>query len=84
MEDGTEGGIMGKRTRRAFLRETALVGAAAAAMRAADGADAAAPRPGTLPAIRLGKLDVSRLILGSNPFFGFAPQGGGVGPALKA
>lgn len=30
---------------------------------------------GKLPMIRLGKLKVSRLILGSNPFFGFAHRG---------
>ncbi len=34
------------------------------------------PMAGALPAIRLGKLKVSRLILGSNPFFGFAHRGG--------
>ena len=55
-------------TRRRFMRETALIGAAAAAMRAAAGAEAGEK----MPAIKLGKLEVSRLILGSNPFFGFA------------
>lgn len=58
-------------TRRAFLRETAAIASAAAALRAAEGlADDAAP--GALPKIRLGSLEVSRLILGSNPFFGFS------------
>ena len=56
-------------TRRQFLRDTAMFAAAAAAVRAADGADAPAEK---MPTIKLGKLEVSRLILGSNPFFGFA------------
>jgi len=55
-------------TRREFLQRVAVLGAAAAAVRAAEGA----PKPGEMPKIKLGKLEVSRLILGSNPFFGFA------------
>ena len=35
---------------------------------------AAHGEPGRLPAITLGELEVSRLILGSNPFFGFSHQ----------
>jgi hypothetical protein len=58
-------------TRRTFLTETALLGAAAAAVHAAAGR-AGAARGGAMPTIRLGGLEVSRLILGSNPFFGFA------------
>ena len=34
------------------------------------------PAPTKLPTIQLGTLRVSRLILGSNPFFGFAHRGG--------
>jgi hypothetical protein len=60
-------------TRRGFLRETVVLGAAAAALRSAHGADAAAPAK--LPTIRLGNLEVTRLILGSNPFFGYAHHG---------
>jgi len=66
-------------TRREFLKETALIGAAAAAMRA-GGVNAAVAAPGKLPKVKLGTLEVSRLILGSNPFFGFAhgnPQASG-------
>ena len=63
-------------TRRRFMKDTAMLGAAAAAMKAADEAGAAAKAPGKLPTIELGKLKVSRLILGSNPFFGFAHRGG--------
>jgi aryl-alcohol dehydrogenase-like predicted oxidoreductase len=37
----------------------------------------------TLPTIRLGTLEVSRLILGSNPFFGFAHKPGDVGRTMK-
>jgi hypothetical protein len=62
-------------SRRGFLRETAMLGAAAAAMRAAEGATGAETSPGELPKIRLGSLEVSRLILGSNPFFGYAHHG---------
>jgi hypothetical protein len=51
------------RSRREFLKRTPLFGLAAASLRAG---------PGPLPAVRLGGLQVSRLILGSNPFFGFA------------
>jgi hypothetical protein len=54
------------------MKDTAMIGAAAAAMNAADATGAT----GAMPTIRLGKLKVSRLILGSNPFFGFAHRGG--------
>ena len=57
-------------SRREFLQRVAVLGAAAGVVRAAEGGDA--PRPGLMPKIKLGKLEVSRLILGSNPFFGFA------------
>jgi hypothetical protein len=59
-------------TRRDFLKETILIGTAAAALRRAEGREGAAASGSKLPAIQLGKLEVSRLILGSNPFFGFA------------
>ncbi|MEK7675753.1 MAG: hypothetical protein AAB676_07970 [Verrucomicrobiota bacterium] len=58
-------------TRREFLKETASLAMAAAALRATGGLVAGTP-PGQLPRIKLGKLEVSRLILGSNPFFGFS------------
>lgn len=59
-------------TRRRFLRDTTILAAAAAAARAA-GAPAAAKSAGSgMPTIRLGALEVSRVFLGSNPFFGFA------------
>ena len=58
-------------TRREFLKDAAVIGAAVGALRATD-ADAAKGPAGRLPKIKLGKLEVSRLILGSNPFFGFS------------
>ena len=62
--------------RREFLKDAALLGAAAASWcgeNAPAAADQATPaeRPGAMPQIKLGHLEVSRLILGSNPFFGF-------------
>ena len=59
------------KNRREFLRETAVLAAAAAGVRGAEGW-AADRQPGQLPKIKLGGLEVSRLILGSNPFFGYA------------
>lgn len=66
-------------SRRAFLKETAMLGMAAAAMRTAEMASADEAKSGQLPKIRLGDLEVSRLILGSNPFFGYAHQPGDLG-----
>lgn len=60
------------RTRRQFLNETVALAAAAAGMPAAGLARAAEQPAGETPMISLGKLRVSRVFLGSNPFFGFA------------
>ncbi|HPA46678.1 MAG TPA: hypothetical protein PK395_13010 [bacterium] len=62
-------------TRRGFLKETAWIGMATTALNATGRAGAAPQPKGTLPKIKLGDLEVSRLILGSNPFFGFSHQG---------
>jgi hypothetical protein len=59
-------------SRREFLRDLAVLGAAVAAIRSTDPLLAAPLSSGELPKIKLGGLEVSRLILGSNPFFGFA------------
>ena len=59
-------------SRRQLLKETVVIAGAAAAMRAAGAAESTTAPAGPFPTIRLGKLQVSRLILGSNPFFGFA------------
>jgi hypothetical protein len=66
-------------SRRAFIKDTALLAGAAAAMRSLDAAAAEATRPWTMPTIRLGNVEVSRLILGSNPFFGCAHREGDLG-----
>ena len=71
-------------SRRGFLRETALLGAAAAALRTTGLSGAAEAPAGELPKIRLGTLEVSRLILGSNPFFGYAHQSGNIGHEMQA
>jgi len=70
-------------TRRRFLTDTAVAAAATAAIGASNAAGAATAG-GKLPTISLGKLKVSRLILGSNPFFGFAHRGKGLGARMKA
>lgn len=50
--------------RRRFLQS-------AAALAAAPGSGAAAPLP-PLPTVKLGRYDISRLIIGSNPFYGYS------------
>ncbi|NQT82791.1 twin-arginine translocation signal domain-containing protein [bacterium] len=57
-------------TRRDFLKNLSL-GAVVAAMWPAKCTAGTENIKGELPTISLGKLEVSRLILGSNPFFGF-------------
>ena len=57
-------------TRREFLTDAALLTAASAAVRAAGAAPGGSAEK--MPTIKLGSVEVSRLILGSNPFFGFA------------
>lgn len=61
--------------RRDFLKQTSLAGAAAlAAGTGSAAAGEAAAKP--MPTIKLGSLEVSRLILGSNPFWGYSHQSG--------
>jgi len=59
-------------SRREFLKEMLFVSTAAAAVRAAHASVAGVLPAGQLPKIKLGTLEVSRLILGSNPFFGWS------------
>jgi hypothetical protein len=59
-------------SRRELFKETPLLGAAVAAVRSSSQLLAGGLPQNELPKIKLGKLEVSRLILGSNPFFGFA------------
>jgi hypothetical protein len=58
--------------RRAFLRQAAAAGMAAAALAAGGQVRAADGAALSLPKIKLGRLEVSRLILGSNPFWGYS------------
>lgn len=58
--------------RREFMRRSGLLGAAVAAGGAAGIARAADKAPIRVPTIKIGSLAVSRLILGSNPFWGFS------------
>jgi hypothetical protein len=67
-------------TRRQFLTETAAIAAAVATAGTGGPARATAAISRPLPMIHLGNLQVSRVFLGSNPFFGFShgnPQAGG-------
>lgn len=71
------------RTRRDFLKDTALLTAAMTAMRAANPTQAGEAALPEMPKIKLGNLEVSRLILGSNPFFGYAHQPGDIGKQMS-
>ena len=70
-------------SRRRFLKDTALLAGAMAAMHSVDGSAATAQAPAAMPKIRLGHVEVSRLILGTNPFFGYAHQDGDLGQQMK-
>jgi len=61
-----------KPTRRRFLKDTAVFAAAGVVMRTADVLAAAEQHPEQMPTIMLGDLEVSRVFLGSNPFFGYS------------
>jgi len=63
-----------KMDRRDFMRQGSLLSAALAAMGLPQPVRGATPIGPTLPTIKLGQLEVSRLILGSNPFYGFSHQ----------
>ena len=59
--------------RREFLKAGAVLAAGGPAARMIlEGKTAQAAAPAGLPAVRLGSLEVSRLILGSNPFWGYS------------
>ena len=70
-------------SRRRFLKDTALLAGAMAAMHSVDGVAATAQAPAAMPKIRLGHVEVSRLILGTNPFFGYAHRDGDAGRQMK-
>lgn len=62
--------------RRTFLKTSGLMGAAAMATGVTGSLDAARNKPKAVPTIKLGTLEVSRLVLGSNPFWGYSHQSG--------
>lgn len=67
-------------TRRQFLTSTVALAAGTAAMPTGGFAGAVEGASGGMPMIELGDLKVSRVFLGSNPFFGFShgnPQASG-------
>jgi hypothetical protein len=70
-------------SRRVFLKDTALLAGAVAAMQSLDGAAAQGTTPWPMPKIRLGNVEVSRLILGTNPFFGYAHKDGPLGHEMQ-
>jgi hypothetical protein len=71
--------------RREFLKHTGLAGAAAVVARGAAGEEKGrqeAAKP--LPTIRLGSLEVSRFLLGSNPFWGYSHKNPQLDEEMKA
>ncbi len=70
-------------SRRRFLKDTALLTGAVAVMQSVDRAIAGPATPASMPVIRLGQVEVSRLILGSNPFFGCAHKAGDIGRQMQ-
>jgi hypothetical protein len=73
---------MNELTRRRFLKDSAVLATALTVMRSGDCSASAATAAG-MPTIHLGHVEVSRLILGSNPFFGYAHQEGSLGQQMK-
>jgi hypothetical protein len=59
-------------TRRGFLQEAAGTAAGLALSQAASPASGGEPAANTLPTIRLGAHQVSRLIMGGNPIYGYS------------
>jgi hypothetical protein len=69
-------------SRRQFLEDSVVLGAAAAAVMRLGGPAMADEKP-EMPTIRLGDATFSRLLLGSNPFYGYAHRGGDVAKAMR-
>lgn len=59
-------------SRRKFLQQTVGLAAGAAVLNELPAASAAAAREGWLPTIKLGRHDVTRLIIGGNPIYGYS------------
>src|ERR1041385_1411153 len=68
--------------RREFLKRGGAIGAAIA-IGGAVGAAGEQQKAASMPTIRLGDLEVSRLLLGTNPFFGWAHKEGDVSRLMK-
>jgi hypothetical protein len=71
--------------RREFLKTGAVLaaGGAAAFGESFPGAKGQAGKPTGLPTVRLGTLEVSRLILGSNPFWGYSHKSAQLDEEMK-
>jgi len=71
--------------RREFLKTGAVLaaGGAAAFGGSSPGARGRAGEPAGLPTVRLGTLEVSRLILGSNPFWGYSHKSAQLDEEMK-
>jgi hypothetical protein len=65
------------KSRRSFLQ---TVGAAALMPAAAAAADTAVP---TLPTVKFGKYNITRMIVGSNPFYGYSHFNGNLDGAMR-
>jgi len=64
--------ISSSTTRRQFLQQAGLAAGAAVVSEFAQTAQAAAPSEALLPTIKLGKHEVTRLIIGGNPIYGYS------------
>jgi hypothetical protein len=63
---------MTQMNRRDFMKQGAMLGAGAAAVGAGLGHARGEEKKKGMPHIRLGSLEISRMILGSNPFWGYS------------
>ena len=72
-------------TRRGFLQSGAALAAGLAGAGAPSAAQQAAPSPGTVqvPKIKFGGVEISRMVLGVNPFYGFAHYNNNFSVAMK-
>src|SRR5215831_10836827 len=66
------GDSAGEQNRRRFLKQAASVAATVAAVSEAQRTLAAEPSQNTLPTIALGPHQITRLILGGNPVYGYS------------
>ena len=72
-------------TRRGFLQSGAALAAGLAGAGAPSAAQQAAPSPGTVqvPKIKFGGVEISRMVLGVNPFYGYAHYNNNFGAVMK-